>query len=86
MFGLNLKCPQNVSLTSNVNQSTHIDSKEKIKRPKILQRKRRVKPNTINNSLVHWGEQSVDMFQIIDQIGEGTYGQVYKAKDKITGM
>ncbi|EDO46173.1 predicted protein [Nematostella vectensis] len=25
------------------------------------------------------------MFDIIEQIGEGTYGQVYKAKDKITG-
>ena len=33
-----------------------------------------------------WGERCVDMFQIIDQVGEGTYGQVYKAKDKITGM
>jgi cyclin-dependent kinase 12/13 len=32
-----------------------------------------------------WGERCVDMFQIIEQIGEGTYGQVYKAKDKITG-
>lgn len=32
-----------------------------------------------------WGERCVDMFQIIDQVGEGTYGQVYKAKDKITG-
>lgn len=33
-----------------------------------------------------WGERCVDMFQIIEQIGEGTYGQVYKAKDKITGL
>ncbi|KAK3700498.1 hypothetical protein QZH41_015721 [Actinostola sp. cb2023] len=32
-----------------------------------------------------WGERCVDMFQIIEQIGEGTYGQVYKARDKITG-
>lgn len=33
-----------------------------------------------------WGERCVDMFQIVEQIGEGTYGQVYKAKDKVTGL
>ncbi|XP_035226438.1 cyclin-dependent kinase 12-like isoform X2 [Stegodyphus dumicola] len=32
-----------------------------------------------------WGERCVDVFNIICQIGEGTYGQVYKAKDKDTG-
>lgn len=33
-----------------------------------------------------WGERCVDVFNIICQIGEGTYGQVYKAKDKDTGQ
>lgn len=33
-----------------------------------------------------WGERCVDVFEIISQIGEGMYGQVYKAKDKDTGM
>ncbi|XP_013391928.1 cyclin-dependent kinase 12 isoform X3 [Lingula anatina] len=32
-----------------------------------------------------WGERCVDMFDLVSQVGEGTYGQVYKAKDKITG-
>lgn len=32
-----------------------------------------------------WGERCVDVFNIICQIGEGTYGQVYKARDKDTG-
>ena len=33
---------------------------------------------------VDWGERCVEVFEIISQIGEGTFGQVYKAKDKDT--
>ena len=32
-----------------------------------------------------WGERCVDVFNIVSQIGEGMYGQVYKAKDRQTG-
>ncbi|VVA97097.1 unnamed protein product [Arabis nemorensis] len=32
-----------------------------------------------------WGSRSVDCFEKLEQIGEGTYGQVYMAKDKKTG-
>ncbi|XP_026180171.1 cyclin-dependent kinase 12 isoform X2 [Mastacembelus armatus] len=32
-----------------------------------------------------WGKRCVDKFDVIGIIGEGTYGQVYKAKDKDTG-
>jgi len=31
-----------------------------------------------------WGVRCVDTFEMVAQIGEGTYGQVYKAKDKAT--
>ncbi|CAI9574128.1 unnamed protein product [Staurois parvus] len=34
---------------------------------------------------IDWGKRCVDKFDIIGIIGEGTYGQVYKAKDKDTG-
>ncbi|KAL6043182.1 Cyclin-dependent kinase C-1 [Balamuthia mandrillaris] len=31
-----------------------------------------------------WGSRSVEIFQKLEQIGEGTYGQVYKARNKYT--
>ncbi|XP_035408328.1 cyclin-dependent kinase 13 isoform X9 [Cygnus atratus] len=34
---------------------------------------------------IDWGKRCVDKFDIIGIIGEGTYGQVYKARDKDTG-
>ena len=32
-----------------------------------------------------FGCRSVDCFERLEMVGEGTYGQVYKARDKITG-
>ena len=37
-------------------------------------------------SATEWGERCVDVFDILKQTGEGTFGQVYKARDKLTGM
>ncbi|CAG7831840.1 unnamed protein product, partial [Allacma fusca] len=48
---------------------------------------RLVKPRIIHKrpDLPEWGERCIDSFEVIAQIGEGTYGQVYKAKDSIVG-
>ncbi|XP_012672373.2 cyclin-dependent kinase 13 isoform X1 [Clupea harengus] len=37
-----------------------------------------------NEAEIDWGKRCVDKFEIIGITGEGTYGQVYKAKDKDT--
>lgn len=34
---------------------------------------------------IDWGKRCVDKFEILGITGEGTYGQVYKAKDRDTG-
>ncbi|XP_019773202.2 cyclin-dependent kinase 12 isoform X1 [Dendroctonus ponderosae] len=49
-----------------------------VKRPRILRRRT---SRNFQMSGKDWGERCVDMFEVIAQIGEGTYGQVYKAKD-----
>ncbi|XP_060529728.1 cyclin-dependent kinase 12 isoform X2 [Cylas formicarius] len=52
--------------------------KPKLKRPRILKRRGSRSFQTCGKD---WGERCVDMFEVIAQTGEGTYGQVYKAKD-----
>lgn len=47
------------------------------KRPVILQRRGELKRE-------NWGERSVDMFERLEVIGEGTYGKVFKARDLLT--
>ncbi|XP_038076229.1 cyclin-dependent kinase 13-like isoform X2 [Patiria miniata] len=51
------------------------------------QKRERIKRRRVEQmaSGLNWGKRCVDVFDIVDQVGEGTYGQVYKAKDKQTG-
>ncbi|KAH8877839.1 Cyclin-dependent kinase 13 [Schistosoma japonicum] len=49
------------------------------RRPKICA----LRSKSRNNKT--WGERSVTAFDTLIQVGEGTYGHVYKARDKITG-
>lgn len=57
---------------NHVSKSTH-----RIGRPKVLD-KRSLQHR---RNLTHWCQRTVDAFELLAQIGEGTYGQVYKARD-----
>lgn len=59
---------------------SNCSSAPKLKRPKICLNRRYNERHKGD-----WGERCVDVFRKICQIGEGTYGQVYKAEDTFTG-
>ncbi|XP_015177135.1 PREDICTED: cyclin-dependent kinase 12 isoform X2 [Polistes dominula] len=65
-----------------------VTPKPKLKRPKILKRRssRNCHLPMSASGGKDWGERCVDVFDFITQIGEGTYGQVYKAQDKRAGI
>ncbi|GMR42520.1 hypothetical protein PMAYCL1PPCAC_12715 [Pristionchus mayeri] len=50
-------------------------------RPVVIDRSRHAP-----RSQLDWGTGCVDKYEIVYQVGEGTYGQVYKAKDQATGV
>jgi serine/threonine protein kinase len=44
------------------------------------------RPETADYAPRHgWGVGTVERYDAYDQIGEGTYGKVFKARDKVTG-
>lgn len=54
--------------------------KKIVARPVILNRRNSRSAVGPGPGGLDWGERSVDVFQVLDQIGEGTYGQVSVAK------
>ena len=68
--------PSQASNEGSVNDDPAIKPEKEKKRPRIVGKHY---PAHIEQE-----PRSVDVFEIQDQIGEGTYGQVYKARDKVT--
>ncbi|WKX99745.1 hypothetical protein Q1695_014538 [Nippostrongylus brasiliensis] len=62
------------------NVSHYHHKKRGFDRPTVLNKVRR--EIDLSNE---WGSGFVEKYEILYQVGEGTYGQVYKARDKITG-
>uniref|UniRef100_A0A182NNE0 Cyclin-dependent kinase 12 n=1 Tax=Anopheles dirus TaxID=7168 RepID=A0A182NNE0_9DIPT len=60
--------------------------KAPVARPRILNRRhsRNMSAPMSASGGKDWGERCVEVFDMLEQIGEGTYGQVYKAKDQQT--
>ncbi|ETN64641.1 hypothetical protein AND_003610 [Anopheles darlingi] len=60
--------------------------KSQTPRPRILNRRhsRNMTAPMSASGGKDWGERCVEVFEMLEQIGEGTYGQVYKAKDQMT--
>jgi hypothetical protein len=79
--------PQPVLVPEKTSKSSNkVVPRPKLRRPKILHRRRGSKNSaSLATGGRDWGERCVEVFEVIAQIGEGTYGQVYKAKDKRSG-
>jgi len=76
---LSLPMPPDYQGDSSSPPSPNTNSPNKhVRRPLILQRRDDMRKD-------QWGDRNVDMYEILTKIGEGTYGEVFKARDKETG-
>ncbi|VVC39382.1 Hypothetical protein CINCED_3A006236 [Cinara cedri] len=72
--------PMNINLTDIFHSFRQRAKSPILKRPIVLNKSRSI----TDFNLTRTGLRNIELFEIISQIGEGSYGQVYKAKEKKT--
>jgi len=58
------------------NGDTSPSSRKDRKKPVVIGK---IQPGAMTEEGLDWGERFVDLYKIVDKVGEGTYGEVFKA-------
>ncbi|XP_033639289.1 cyclin-dependent kinase 12-like isoform X2 [Asterias rubens] len=79
--------PKSVTSSPRLTPTVHSKLLREATKPVVSHKREKIKKRRVEKveNEPNWGERCVDVFDIVDQVGEGTYGQVYKARDKQTG-
>lgn len=52
------------------------DKGKRKKKPKVINKPA---PTKMSEDGTDWGERSIELYEIVDKVGEGTYGEVFKS-------
>lgn len=69
-----------------LDSSSRRNGKKRVKGPPPRVRGKPPRARALKANERAWGERTIDSFDIDEVIGEGTYGEVYKARDGQLGL